>query len=141
MKKIRHAVAILALVSGGIATAADKPQEKPAAGAVGKIYTVADGNKVDENTLKGWKTWRAQACERCHGANQEGGVGPSLVDSMKTLSKEEFKETILKGRLEKGMPNFSGAPQVVENIDNLYAFLKGRSDGDIKPGRLQAIEK
>lgn len=139
--KIRHAVAVLALVGNGFATAADKPEQKPVEGAVGKTYTVADGNKVDENTLKGWKTWRAQACERCHGANQEGAVGPSLIDSMKTLSKEDFKETILKGRLEKGMPNFSGAPQVVENIDNLYAFLKGRSDGDIKAGRLQPIEK
>lgn len=141
MGKLRHAIAVMALAGSGMTMAADKLQEKPAAGAVGKIYTVADGNKVDENTLKGWKTWRAQACERCHGANQEGAVGPSLIDSMKTLSKEDFRETILKGRLEKGMPNFSGAPQVVDNIDNLYAFLKGRSDGDIKPGRLQPIEK
>lgn len=141
MKTIRHAAAILALTASGFAVAADKPEATPAAGSVGKIYTVADGNKVDENTLKGWKTWRAQACERCHGANQEGAVGPSLIDSMKSLSKADFKETLLKGRLDKGMPNFSGAPQVVENIDNLYAFLKGRSDGDIKPGRLQVIEK
>ena len=49
-----------------------------------------DGNKVDAKTLKGWKTWRALACERCHGAEQEGLVGPPLVESMKTLSKEDF---------------------------------------------------
>ena len=44
------------------------------------LYQVQDGTKVDAKTLMGWKTWRALACERCHGAQQEGLVGPSLVD-------------------------------------------------------------
>ncbi|THC39251.1 methanol dehydrogenase [Massilia sp. Mn16-1_5] len=104
-------------------------------------YKVADGNKVDAQTLSGWKTWRAMACERCHGAAQEGMVGPSLVNSLKVLSKDEFKATVLKGRIEKGMPNFDTSKMVSENIDNLYAYLKGRSDGAIQPGRLQEIGK
>lgn len=33
------------------------------------LYTVTDGYKVDENTMKGFQTWRAAACDRCHGAN------------------------------------------------------------------------
>lgn len=106
-----------------------------------KLYTVIDGNKVDEQTLEGWRTWRALACERCHGPNQEGMVGPSLIDSLKKLSKEEFKTAVLKGRPEKGMPNFDTSEQVTKNIEGLYAFLKGRSNGDIKAGRLQPIEK
>lgn len=104
-------------------------------------YTVAEGNKVDAQTLSGWKTWRAMACERCHGAAQEGMVGPSLVDSLKVLSKDQFKTVVLKGRIEKGMPNFDGSKMVSENIDNLYGYLKGRSDGAIQPGRLQEIGK
>lgn len=104
-------------------------------------YQVSAGNKVDAHTLSGWRTWRALACERCHGAAQEGMVGPSLVGSLKVLSKEQFKEAVLKGRIEKGMPNFDGSKMVVENIDNLYAYLKGRSDGAIEPGRLQEIDK
>lgn len=104
-------------------------------------YTVAEGNKVDAQTLSGWKTWRAMACERCHGAAQEGMVGPSLVDSLKVLSKDQFKMVVLKGRIEKGMPNFDGSKMVTENIDNLYGYLKGRSDGAIEPGRLQEIGK
>jgi len=104
-------------------------------------YTVAEGNKVDAQTLSGWKTWRAMACERCHGAAQEGMVGPSLVDSLKVLSKDQFKAVVLKGRIEKGMPNFDGSKMVTENIDNLYGYLKGRSDGAIEPGRLQEIGK
>lgn len=134
-------VAVFALMFAGVATgafAADAPKANAAGASGNKPYTVTDGNKVDESTLKGWKTWRAQACERCHGAQQEGGVGPSLVDSLKRLTKEEFNEVILKGRIERGMPNFSGAKMVVDNLDGLYGYLKGRSDGAIKPGRLEA---
>jgi mono/diheme cytochrome c family protein len=90
--------------------------------------------------MKGWRTWRAMACERCHGANQEGLVGPSLVTDLKTQSKDEFKKCVLEGRVEKGMPNFGGVKSVVDNIDNLYAFLKGRSDGAIPTGHLKEIE-
>jgi mono/diheme cytochrome c family protein len=104
-------------------------------------YKVVDGNKVDSHTLSGWKTWRAMACERCHGAQQEGMVGPSLVASLKEMSSSEFKNTVLKGRIEKGMPNFDGSAQVTANIDQLYAYLKGRSDGAIKPGRLEEMGK
>ncbi len=104
-------------------------------------YQVSGGNKVDAHTLSGWRTWRALACERCHGAAQEGMVGPSLVNSLKVLTKDQFKETVLKGRIDKGMPNFDGSKMVVENIDNLYAYLKGRSDGAIQPGRLEEMGK
>jgi mono/diheme cytochrome c family protein len=104
-------------------------------------YQVSDGTKVDAHTMNGWRTWRAMACERCHGAAQEGLVGPSLVNSLKTLTKDQFKETVLNGRIEKGMPNFGGSKMVVENIDNLYAYLKGRSDGAIQPGHLQEMGK
>jgi mono/diheme cytochrome c family protein len=103
-------------------------------------YQVVDGNKVDLETYAGWKTWRAMACERCHGANQEGLVGPSLVNSLKVLTKEQFVTTVTNGRPEKGMPNFGAVQKVVKNIDGLYAFLKGRSDGAIKPGRLKKLE-
>ena len=104
-------------------------------------YTVIDGNKVDGQTLQGWRTWRALACERCHGAAQEGMVGPSLLNSLKVLTPDEFKNTVLHGRIAKGMPNFDGSKMVVDNVDNLYAYLRGRSDGAIKPGRLEEIPK
>lgn len=103
-------------------------------------YTVVDGDKVDAKTLSGWKTWRALACERCHGAEQEGLVGPPLVDSLKKLSKQEFHDTIFNGRAEKGMPPFNGSAMVTQNWEGLYAYLKGRSDGKIKPGHLYPIE-
>lgn len=120
------------------ATAAALMPNAPAAD--GAPYKVVGGDQVDAGTLKGWKTWRSMACERCHGAAQEGMVGPSLVQSLKVLSKTEFKTAVMNGRIEKGMPNFGGSQSMVDNIDNLYAYLKGRSDGAIKPGHLKGIE-
>lgn len=105
------------------------------------VYTVKDGNKVDDKTLQGWKTWRAMACERCHGPEQEGLVGPSLVNSLKTLSKADFHTTIQNGRPEKGMPNFGGVKSVQDNWENLYNYLKGRSEGKIAPGHLYPLNQ
>ncbi len=120
--------------------AAPAPAAAPAAGGTEPLYRVVDGNQVDPCTMKGWRTWRALACERCHGANQEGLVGPSLVDDMKTMSREDFNQCVLDGRIDKGMPNFGGIKSLVDNLDNLYAFLKGRSDGAIPTGHLKEIQ-
>lgn len=104
------------------------------------LYKVVDGYKVDPETMKGFRTWRAAACDRCHGANQEGLVGPSLLTSMKTLTKEEFVVTVRDGRLQKGMQSFSTSPQVMENMNQLYAYLKGRADGAITRAKVEPIQ-
>ncbi len=132
------AVPLAALLTA-TALASDKPVQ--AAASAGPLYEVKDGNKVDATTLQGWKTWRALACERCHGAAQEGMVGPSLIESLKKLSKKEFHDKLMKGNPEKGMPPFSGTDMVIKNWEGLYAYLKGRSDGQIQPGRLTAMEQ
>ncbi|MBX3605244.1 MAG: c-type cytochrome [Piscinibacter sp.] len=112
-----------------------------AAFADDKLYTVVDGYKVDPETMKGFRTWRQAACDRCHGANQEGLVGPSLVNSLKTLTKEEFIKTVRDGRLEKGMQSFGTSKVVMDNIDHLYAYLKGRSDGAITRAKVEPISQ
>jgi len=121
--------ALLAVCSAG---AADADPDKP--------YTVTDGFKVDANTMNGFRAWRAAACDRCHGASQQGLVGPSLLESFKTLSKEAFVKTITEGRLEKGMPSFSTSPTVMEHKDDLYAYLKGRSNGDITRAKVEELK-
>jgi len=105
-----------------------------------QLYKVVDGYKVDAETMKGFRTWRAAACDRCHGANQEGLVGPSLVNSLKTLTKEEFVKTVRDGRLDKGMQSFGTSQQVMDNIDHLYAYLKGRSDGAITRAKVEPMQ-
>ena len=67
-------------------------------------------------------------------------MGPSLVKSLKVLSKEQFHTTVMNGRLEKGMPSFSASQMMQANWEDLYAYLKGRSDGNIDPGHLYPID-
>lgn len=126
--KLKQMLALLACAGVTMASAAQD-----------KLYTVVDGTKVDAKTMDGFRAWRAAACDRCHGANQEGMVGPSLITSMKTLSKEEFIKTVRDGRLEKGMQSFGTNQMVMNNIDNLYAYLKGRSDGAITQAKVSPI--
>jgi hypothetical protein len=66
-------------------------------------------------------------------------VGPSLIQSLKVLSKDDFVKVVMEGRLEKGMVSFKENPQVTQNIDALYAYLKGRSDGAITRAKVQEI--
>ncbi|MGH8812539.1 MAG: c-type cytochrome [Advenella sp.] len=122
--------------------AADKPADAPAASDSGDVkYVVKEGNKADDHVLQGWKTWRALDCARCHGAKQEGLVGPSLIVAINKLSHEEFKTTVLKGRLPQGMPPFESVPRLVKNVDNLYTYLKARADGKLEPGHVYPLDK
>ena len=66
-------------------------------------------------------------------------VGPSLINSLKTLSKDDFIKTVRDGRLDKGMQSFGTNQQVMNNIDTLYAYLKGRSDGAITQAKVSPI--
>ena len=135
--KILQAAAftIAATLAAGSSVAQDKPSEAVSTG----LYTVKEGYKVDSNTMNGFRAWRAGACDRCHGANQEGLVGPSLVLSLKTLSKDDFVKTVRDGRLDKGMVSFATSKSVMDNIDNLYAYLKGRSDGAITRAKVEEM--
>ncbi len=140
MKKTLGAMlSFLMELSVGSAVAQTTPETAASAPATA-LYTVVDGYKVDAQTMKGFRTWRSAACDRCHGANQEGMVGPSLIESFKTLTKEQVVTTVTNGRLEKGMPSFSASPVVMENIDHLYAYLKGRSDGAITRAKVEELK-
>ena len=118
---------------GGSAKAAT-----PAVAGGDKPYgTVVDGIKVNALVMEGFRSWRSAACDRCHGANQEGLVGPSLIDSLKVLSKADFSKTVAEGRAEKGMPGWKENKEVMDHMDGLYAYLKGRSDGAITKARVE----
>ena len=92
MFRLNSLLVSIAAVALGSAAPLASAQDKP-------LYKVVDGYKVDANTMKGFRTWRAAACDRCHGANQEGMVGPSLITSLKALSKEDFVTTVRDGRV------------------------------------------
>jgi hypothetical protein len=64
-------------------------------------------------------------------------VGPSLIEAMKVLTKDEFVKVVRDGRVEKGMQSFGNSKQVMDNMDQLYAYLKGRSDGAITRAKVE----
>ena len=109
------------------------------------LYVVKNG-KVDAATEKGFKVWRAAACGRCHGNNQQGLVGPSLIASLKDLTYDEFITVLIKGRAKNGMPGHPHLKQVDKltgkrQVELLYAYLKGRSDGKVPKGRVRSFER
>ncbi len=93
------------------------------------------GNVVDKAAFNGWDIYRKEACVTCHGSTGEGNVSnPNLLISMKNITKEDFHRVLIDGR--GIMISFGNNKTVVDGIDDLYIYLKGRSDGVIPSGHL-----
>jgi methanol metabolism-related c-type cytochrome len=110
-----------------------------------KPYEVVDG-KVDQGTYNGYRRYHA-SCHVCHGPDGLGSsYAPNLVDSLKTMTHEQFNEVVINGRQnlaagqEKVMPAFGEVMDVAMYIEDLYAYLKARSDGVVGRGRPKRIE-
>jgi|GEM_PF-575297 len=102
------------------------------------LYKV-EGNRVDKATFNGWNIYRTEACGSCHQSTGEGNVSnPNLLHSMKNLTKEQFRRVLVQGR--GIMYSFRGNKTVVDGIDDLYAYLKGRSEGTIPAGDLTEMK-
>jgi methanol metabolism-related c-type cytochrome len=142
----RHAwvVIVLGLSSLGLgavgwAANADQSSEK-------KPYTVVDG-KVDMATYNGYRRYD-NSCLRCHGPDGAGSsYAPSLVESLKHISYEQFSETVINGKKNVStsqqlvMPAFGFVEDVANNLDDIYAYLKARSDGALGRGRPERMAK
>jgi methanol metabolism-related c-type cytochrome len=146
------AFAVLAAISGGVlalpaiggATAQDKAAQD--ATAQEKPYTVIDG-KVDKGTYNGWRRY-TESCLRCHGPDGAGSsYATDLVDSLKSMTEDQFKEVVVNGRQNvttsatNVMPPFGEVEDVMLYLDDIYAYLKARSDGALDRGRPERIEQ
>ena len=80
MKRNSFLTALFIAAIAGVAVGSEECKSR-SRGRKEPLYTVVDGYKVDHNTMEGFRAWRAAACDRCHGPNQEGLVGPSLIES------------------------------------------------------------
>lgn len=114
------------------------------AGEAKKPYTAENG-AVDVNTFHGYLFY-GEFCLRCHGPDGSGSsYAPSLVDSLKTMSEHQFKDVIINGKKDVSasqqlvMPSFGLVQDVVLHLDDIYGYLKGRSDGAIPRGRPKRI--
>jgi mono/diheme cytochrome c family protein len=102
------------------------------------LYKI-EGNRVDKETFNGWNIYRTEACGSCHQSTGEGNVSnPNLLHSMKNLTKEQFRRVLVQGR--GIMYSYRGNKTVVDGIDDLYAYLKGRSEGTIPAGDLTEMK-
>ncbi|MDD2658696.1 MAG: cytochrome c [Methylococcales bacterium] len=106
--------------------------------AIAQPLYKAEGNRVDKATLNGWNIYRTEACGSCHQSTGEGNVSnPNLLHSMKNQTKEHFRQMLIEGH--GNMYSYSGNKTVVDGINDLYAYLKGRSDGAIPAGDLSEL--
>ena len=129
-------------------TAATRPKRDsvvaPARPTVAQAAAPAqrDSLAVSQAEYNGWKTF-AVNCTRCHGDDAFGTViAPNLLHSLKTTvtSHDFFIQTVTDGRPAKGMPTW-GPLLEPQRIEELWAYLKARSDGRLAPGRPHVVKK
>lgn len=103
-------------------------------------YVVKDG-KVDKATFNGYRRY-GDACARCHGEGADGSSwAPNLLESFQRLDKNAVLDVIVNGRIntasgkENVMPAFGEYQDVVLYLDDIYGYIKARSDGAIPRGR------
>ncbi|MEA2723695.1 MAG: cytochrome c [Gemmatimonadales bacterium] len=96
------------------------------------------GFKVSRLEYEGWRQYSVN-CARCHG--QDVLPNPVAANLLLSLgpkgpikSYEAFADIVTAGRPASGMPAFKGT-LTPEQIRAIYAYVKGRADGRIPPGR------
>jgi Cytochrome C oxidase, cbb3-type, subunit III len=102
-------------------------------------YHQAPRDTVDQATYDGWKQYNLN-CARCHGEDVLGTtIAPHLIVSMKPdgpiNTQELFVQTVCAGRPAKGMPSWCALGMDPAKINQIYSYVKGRSEGKIAPGR------
>ncbi len=134
--------ASLATLAGGSTDAAEKSASGKYFDADGNpTYHVSDDGVVDWFTYSGFRRYHSE-CHVCHGPDGLGSsFAPSLVKSLKTMSYEQFVDVVINGREnvdtadQYKMPSFGLNANVTCYLDDLYIYLKARSDGAIGRGR------
>ena len=114
------------------------------AAAEAKPYKIEDGH-VDKGTYNGYRRY-GESCLRCHGPDGAGSsYAPDLTDSLKTLDQDKFNEVVINGRQNvttsqtNVMPSFGETEDVALYLDDIYAYLKARSDGVLGRGRPKRV--
>jgi methanol metabolism-related c-type cytochrome len=109
-----------------------------------KPYHVENG-LVDQPTFNGYRRY-GESCLRCHGPDGAGSsYAPNLLDSLKNLDHDQFAAIVIQGRQNvttsstNVMPSFGTTEDVVLYLDDIYGYLKARSDGALGRGRPKRV--
>jgi len=100
------------------------------------IYNKNDKDQWDWLTYNGNRRYHAE-CHVCHGPLGLGSsFAPALAESLKTMTYDQFRETVTNGRSIKQtdgssnvMPAFGTNKNVMCFLDDFYVYLKARADG------------
>ncbi len=85
---------------------------------------------------EGWRQYMVH-CARCHGDDAVGGImAPDLRTSAArgAVNEQTFRQVVLEGRREKGMPAFKGVLTDAQ-VGAIYAYVAARASGKLKAGR------
>ena len=103
-------------------------------------FKIADG-KVDWFTYSGFRRYHSE-CHVCHGPNGDGSsFAPALKTSLTTMNYSDFSNIVVNGRKnvttsqENVMPSFGNNANVMCYLDDIYVYLRARSNGAIPEGR------
>jgi methanol metabolism-related c-type cytochrome len=145
----RGTVATMLILSVTVCLADGSGDPTPVENDSGKYYdkdgnptfNIAANGTVDWYTYSGYRRYNAE-CEVCHGPDGEGSTfAPSLVDSLKKMTYSEFVNVVVNGRKNvdsannKVMPSFGTNPNVMCYLDDIFVYLRARSDGKLGRGR------
>ena len=118
---------------------------QPSASAQNDPAYVVRNGFVDQATYNGYRRY-TESCLRCHGPDGAGSsYAPALMQSLKTMDFQQFAETVINGRKnvtsssENVMPAFGTVEDVVLYMNDIYGYLKARSDDKLGRGRPKRI--
>jgi methanol metabolism-related c-type cytochrome len=146
------AAALIVVAAGGIAFAEGPGNPAAVKSEDGKYYDkdgtptykVAPDGTVDWYTYSGYRRYHSE-CHVCHGPDGMGSTyAPALIESVKAMSYGDFLAVIASGRKnvsssqENVMPALGDNPNVACYMDDLYVYLRARSNeawGRTRPGK------
>jgi mono/diheme cytochrome c family protein len=113
-------------------------RDTPPAGTQDRPSDSSKGPRVSSVEYEGWRQYSVQ-CARCHGQDVlPNPVAANLLVSLAAGgaidSPEKFAQVVREGRPHRGMPSFKKTVTPVQ-IRAIYAYVKGRADKRIPPGR------
>ncbi len=133
------AIALLVLVLAPTSQAngdkGDKPYE-------GHVNCDSQPCQIDLYLTKGFRAF--SQCQVCHGLDANGSsFAPSLNDKLKEIDRARFDDVVINGYQGQigVMPGWKENPNVMKYMDELYAYLRARSDGVIPAGKLKRYDR
>ena len=98
--------------------------------------------KIDLWLTRGYRAF--SQCQVCHGLDGSGStIGPSLLDKLRDIDRVRFMDVVANGVSGQigVMPPWKENPNVMKYVDQLYAYLKARSDGVLPGGKLKRYDR